>query len=222
MKEIEQELNIPELRAAFLRYTKEAFGRLPPIDRARILDIGCGTGSCMLELAALTNAELIGVDIDAAALNRLRRQIETRGLSNRLTAIHCSLLEVDFPDESFDILWEEGALHLIDTQKALRQCRRLLKPNGFLVVAETLNWFESTKASLSEYGFGLVEPVLWTKGCWWTEYYEPLQERLARLRERYGGTRDLSELERYDAEVDMVKSDLAKTDCGHFILRRTS
>jgi ubiquinone/menaquinone biosynthesis C-methylase UbiE len=218
MSAIRNELNIPELRSAFLRYTTKAFGKLPPIAHASILDIGCGTGSSMLALAALCNADIFGIDIDEAALSELRRKIDDHGLSNRLHVINRSLLEVDFPDETFDLLWEEGALHLVDTRKALRQCRRLLKPKGFLVLGETLEWFESTKSIFAEYGFALVERVLWSKGCWWTEYYAPLQERLQNVRKKVDGTSDLAELARYDAEIAMVKSDVTKTDCAHFIM----
>ena len=55
---------IEELRANFIRYTKKAFRMLPKLDRPRILDIGCGSGAPTIELARLSDGEIIGIDID--------------------------------------------------------------------------------------------------------------------------------------------------------------
>ena len=62
-REIELEINADQLRLTFLKYTKKAFEMLPQINKPRILDIGCGSGVPTLELARLSNGEIIGIDI---------------------------------------------------------------------------------------------------------------------------------------------------------------
>lgn len=59
-----------------LEYTCRAFQMLPPMHRPRILDIGCGKGGPTLELARLSHGEVIGMDPDHSALNRLSQRVE--------------------------------------------------------------------------------------------------------------------------------------------------
>ncbi|HJX03327.1 MAG TPA: class I SAM-dependent methyltransferase, partial [Dehalococcoidia bacterium] len=58
-------------RKRLLKYTRKAFQLLPQLDHPRILDIGCGSGVPTLELARLSNGEIVAVDNDAGALQIL-------------------------------------------------------------------------------------------------------------------------------------------------------
>ena len=60
------ELDRDGLRSHFNTFTRQAFQRLPKLNRPRILDIGCGTGVPALELASLSDGEIFGIDIDEA------------------------------------------------------------------------------------------------------------------------------------------------------------
>jgi len=51
------------LRDDLRKYTRQAFHMLPRLDEPRILDIGCGPGASTLELARLSQGEIIGIDI---------------------------------------------------------------------------------------------------------------------------------------------------------------
>jgi cyclopropane fatty-acyl-phospholipid synthase-like methyltransferase len=103
-------LGAEELRAGFLKYTREAYTLLPAMDHPRVLDIGCGSGAATMEIVRLGGGEVVGIDTDASALSELRRRLEARGIGDRVEARNVSLFDVDFPDESFDLLWEEGVL----------------------------------------------------------------------------------------------------------------
>ena len=74
-REIEIENYAEQLRKTFLKYTRKAFETLPKLDEPRILDIGCGSGIPTLELAGLSNVEIIGIDIDQSALDELDKKI---------------------------------------------------------------------------------------------------------------------------------------------------
>jgi ubiquinone/menaquinone biosynthesis C-methylase UbiE len=41
---------------------------------------------------------------------------------------------MDFPEESFDIIWAEGSKSVIGFQQGIKKWYRFLKPRGFLVV----------------------------------------------------------------------------------------
>ena len=60
---------------------------LPQLDKPQILDIGCGSGFPTMELARLSNGEIIGIDIDQHSLDRLTRRIEQAGFSDRVIGI---------------------------------------------------------------------------------------------------------------------------------------
>ena len=121
------------------QYTARAFKMLPRLESPRILDIGCGPGGPTIELARLSGGHVIGIDIHQPYLDRLSQKIEEAGLSDRVEALNCSMFEMTFPDESFDIIWAEGSIYLIGFERGLREWRRFIKPNGFLVVHE-MTW----------------------------------------------------------------------------------
>lgn len=219
-REIERQLDIQELRKGFLSYTRNAYELLPSRKWPRVLDIGCGRGEVTLELARLTSGDVVGLDIDDTAFSDLRATIEREGLSTRVIIEQGSLFDVKFPDRSFDLLWEEGVLHILDPMRSIPLCGRLLKRGGFLVTAETVDWFEGKLQFFGACGFELVERMLWPKRIWWNDYYGPLEERIRLLREQHGGSRDLSELDQYAKEIKRVKADPEKFDCGHILFHK--
>jgi ubiquinone/menaquinone biosynthesis C-methylase UbiE len=216
--EIQRYIN--ELRDGFLTYTRKAYRLLPEMARPRVLDIGCGTGAQTMELARLGDAEIVGIDIDGAALDELNLEIERQGLSDRIQSVRCSLTETDFPHESFDILWEEGVLHILDVKRSLTECRRLLKPGGFLVMNETLKWFHTNLQVFPAFGFKVVNHFNLPPGIWWTDYYEPLEKRIAELRKKDLGSRELELLARHEREIEMVGKNPAEIDCAFYIVHK--
>jgi len=119
-----------------IKYTKKAFKMIPYVDKPKILDIGCGTGVPTLELAILSGGKVIGLDINQESLNDLERKAKQFNLSNRVKTIKCSMFEMNFPDEYFDIIWSEGAIFLIGFKKALKGWRKFIRLEGFLVIHE--------------------------------------------------------------------------------------
>ncbi|MBN2150586.1 MAG: class I SAM-dependent methyltransferase, partial [Candidatus Lokiarchaeota archaeon] len=61
-----------------------AFHSLPRMVKPSILDAGCGTGVCTLELARLTDGIVTGIDVDPAALAKLDLKIHRGGLAGRM------------------------------------------------------------------------------------------------------------------------------------------
>ena len=112
------QLGKDKIRKRLLKYTRKAFRMLPQMDRPRILDIGCGSGIPTLELARLSHGEVMGIDIDQPALDEFNRKIKKAGLTDQIKAVNCSMFDIDFPDESFDIVWSEGSIYAIGFESA--------------------------------------------------------------------------------------------------------
>jgi ubiquinone/menaquinone biosynthesis C-methylase UbiE len=166
-KEFLFNLNLDSFRKCFNKYTRKAFQTLPELEKPRILDIGCGSGVPTMELAKLSDGEIIGIDIDQDLLDQLSRKIEQEGLTNRVKAIKCSLLDIKFPDNSFDIIWAEGSITTLGVEKSLRGWNRLLKPKGFLVIHDEIKHFFEKRHIVASCGYKLIEHFSLPEEAWW-------------------------------------------------------
>lgn len=205
--QVHHDLQEDQLRARFLPYTRQAFQLLPRLDHPAILDIGCGTGVPTLELARLSTGLVIGVDIDQACLDELARKAASAGLAGRVTTLNQSLFQLEFPDESFDLLWAEGSIAVIGFERGLREWRRLLKPAGFMGIHDERGDLSQKLSAIQGCGYELLGQVVIAGETWWREYYEPVERRITALREQYprdpGARAALAAKER---EVELVKN----------------
>src|SRR5690349_16994706 len=72
-----------------------------------VLDVGCGTGSWLIELAhtAPTIQRLVGVDISSKMVMYARTLAEAQGVSDRVSFREMDALRLlDFPTETFDLV----------------------------------------------------------------------------------------------------------------------
>jgi 2-polyprenyl-3-methyl-5-hydroxy-6-metoxy-1,4-benzoquinol methylase len=102
-----------------------------PRDRPiRLLDLGCGTGSLVIRLAAaLPTAVLNGVDVSAANIRAAQaQQMTTPGERMRFETANY----LDYAVEPFDVIVADGVMHLIpgDTAILLRKLTNDLVPGG--------------------------------------------------------------------------------------------
>ncbi|HZI19594.1 MAG TPA: class I SAM-dependent methyltransferase [Pyrinomonadaceae bacterium] len=104
-------------------------------DRAgglRVLEIGCGLGTDGARFAR-AGALYTGVDLTEAAISLARRRFELEGLAGEFRVADAERL--DFADESFDLVYSHGVLHHTpDTEAAVREVHRVLRPGGRAVV----------------------------------------------------------------------------------------
>jgi ubiquinone/menaquinone biosynthesis C-methylase UbiE len=221
-EEILKKLDADGLRSVFLKYTRNAFESIPEIDKPRILEIGCGTGIPTLELARLSNGEITGIDIDQGALDILNLKIKQEGLTSRVKVYNRSVYDTKFKENTFDIIWEEGVIHILDLKRALTECNRVLKQNGFLVTGEAIKWTGRKLKHFPRFGFKLIKEIPWEEGCWWNEYYRPLEEKINNLRIKYDNLDNIQEIQQHLMEIEMVKKDPPQFDCITYIMQKTN
>jgi ubiquinone/menaquinone biosynthesis C-methylase UbiE len=219
-KEILKELDAEGLRSVFLKYTREAFESIPKIDNPRILDLGCGTGTITLELVRLCNGEITSIDIDQNALDKLNQKIMEKELTDKVKVFNRSAYNTKFEDEIFDIIWEEGVIHLLDFKKAITECHRILKVNGYMISGEATNWADKKLKHFPNFGFKLLKQIPWARECWWKEYYAPLEKKINILRKKYVQIDDIEEVKRHLTEIEMVKKNTTGFECTTYILQK--
>lgn len=92
----------------------------------RVLEIDIGLGADHQRFAE-ADAELWAIDLTASAVEHTRQRLAAFGLASHLAVGVAERL--DFPDESFDLVYSLGVLHHSpDTPKAIAEVRRVLKP----------------------------------------------------------------------------------------------
>jgi len=224
------------------KYTRKAFQMLSKLDKPCILDIGCGSGGPTLELARLSRGEITGIDVNQTSLDRLARKIEKAGLADRVKAVNCSMFDMDFPDESFDIIWSEGSIWIIGFERGLREWRRFLKPRGFLVVHE-MTWLQpnlpkevydywkrfypriktvpENLEQISGCGCDLIGHFALPEDAWWILYYGPLEKRIKKLRAKYvNDPKALTILDNEQREIEIYKKSYKWYGSAFFVMQK--
>jgi ubiquinone/menaquinone biosynthesis C-methylase UbiE len=205
--------------------TREAFSLLAPLpERPLVLDVGCGTGAQTMELAKLTAGHVIALDIFEWALDRVAEKVVLAGLADRVHTTRQSMDAMNFHEETFDLIWSEGALYIMGFAEALTVCRTLLKPGGYLAASE-LSWFsddppdevlqfweagypdmrtvDDNLSVIAASGLELLGHFHLPESAWWDDYYTPMSKLLPSLRQKYAGSPDAMGMFE-DNEVEMA------------------
>jgi len=133
------------------------------------LDVGCGVGGPMRELARFTGARVTGVNINGYQVRKAREYNERARLADRCDVVEADFMSLPLEDGSLDAVYAfEATCHAPDKTALLRELFRVLKPGGKIGIYE---WCLTDRydASLAEHvkakqnieeGNGL--PDIWT------------------------------------------------------------
>ena len=108
---------------------------LSALDGLDVLEIGCGAGSHSA-LFARHGANMTSCDITFIRAAETQRKFELLGEYGETSkALQADAENLPFADASFDIVYSNGVLHhTLDTERAIGEVRRLLKPGGRAVI----------------------------------------------------------------------------------------
>lgn len=98
----------------------------------RVLEVGCGLGTDGAQFAK-AGANYTGIDLTEAAVELAKKRFEQFDLPGTFRVADAEGL--DFPDNSFDVVYSHGVLHHTpDTAGSIREIHRVLRPGGRAVV----------------------------------------------------------------------------------------
>jgi ubiquinone/menaquinone biosynthesis C-methylase UbiE len=119
-----------------------ALARAP--ETQRILDVGCGTGYLLRELAGRCSqaVELVGIDPAGGMIAAARAAAD----DDRLQWVEGTAEELPFPEAFFDLVVSTTSFdHWADQQAGLAECARVLVPGGWLVLTDLFSgWLTPT------------------------------------------------------------------------------
>ena len=177
---------------------------------SRVADFGCGIGTSALVLAqCLPQARVLALDSHAPFIERVEIEASTRGLGERISAVVGDMADpppLDGLVGGFDLIWSESAIYSIGRANAFSYWRPLLTTDGWLVFSDIV-WQSQPAArsdmasafwakeypdiatppdvmvELTAAGYNPLEPVTCPRKAW-SNYYEPLRDRLRLLANR--------------------------------------
>lgn len=104
-------------------FAEDVLGRRAP---GRFLDIGCGLGFFIDGIRKHSGWEVCGIEFAASVVDFAKKELGLDVRQGELSDMH-------FPDQRFDYVQVRNVLeHVRDPMTLLRECRRILKPDGVL------------------------------------------------------------------------------------------
>lgn len=178
-----------------------------PREAPDILDIGCGNGiHTMLLAREFSNAKIIAIDNHQGFVEELNNKVSSMGWSDRVSGKCISMFDMNFDEESFDLIWSEGAIYIAGFERGLKEWKKFLKEDGFLICSEVswivdnpsdeisafweeeypqIDTIENKIKQIEAAGYTYQGHFVLPSRDWTDNYYDPLQANLDRMLEKY-------------------------------------
>jgi len=131
------------------------FAREHPGERLRILEVACGTGRTLAQIAAtLPRHQYVGVDLSPFYLEKAREDLRE---VPEVTLLAENSEHLPFVDGYFDVVTSVYLFHELPRaarRRALAEMVRVLKPGGVLVVEDSAQLSEAADLDFFLRGFG--------------------------------------------------------------------
>ena len=105
-----------------------------------ILDIGCGPGGWVLDVAReYPEKQVVGIDISTLMVEYARYQAYIQGLNNISFRVMNALEPLDFRDSSFDMVnvrFISGFMPPVVWSRLMQECLRIMPPGGVVRLTE--------------------------------------------------------------------------------------
>ncbi len=127
----------------------------------RVLDVGCGMGGSSVHLARHFGQRVTGITLSPVQRMWAATGARMSGVSGSTEFLRADAEQVDFPAESFDVVWSiECTEHLFDKPAFFRKAARWLKPGGQIAICAWLAGEEPLSAPARQQVFDVCEGFL--------------------------------------------------------------
>lgn len=111
------------------------------LPRARIIDVGCGTGHRVIPIAKHFGVkEYVGLDHSTASLSVAKALAEELNFK-QATLVEGDIFNLPYPDEAFDIVISQGVLHhTSEPYRGFKELVRVCRPGAFVNIYLYNKW----------------------------------------------------------------------------------
>jgi SAM-dependent methyltransferase len=124
---------------------------------SRVLDVGCGVATTAIEIAERFGAKVTAVDIAPLMLDRAIENATAARVSDRVTVQAGDILDLPFPDNSFDVVIAEAVTMFVNRARATAELARVTRPGGRVLATEFF-WRQPPSHEAREIFMGQVCP----------------------------------------------------------------
>ena len=119
-------------------WRKKAINKLSKGHPQLVLDVATGTADVAIETARrLQPKKIVGLDISSEMLEIGRQKIKKKGLDTIITLEEGDSEALPYPDHTFDAVTVAfGVRNFENLEKGLKEMKRVLKPDGQIVILE--------------------------------------------------------------------------------------
>lgn len=157
----------------------------------RVLDVGCGTGGWLMEMAKTYPMieKLVGGDISDKIIAYAQARAENLGLNNRVQFQTMDALRIlEFPAASFDLVNHRAGISWLrtwDWTKLLMEYQRVTRPGGIIRITENDAIVENNSPALTKLGAITLE-TFYNSGRVFAPTTNGLTGQLVRLMTQHG------------------------------------
>lgn len=112
----------------------ELLNKVGNISGKKVLIYGCGDGHGIDEFLEHGAEEIIGIDISESMIDKAKKRFK----NDNVKFIVMNAEDLEFPPETFDIVFGIAVLHHLFLEKAYKQLLKVLKPGGSAIFLEPL------------------------------------------------------------------------------------
>ncbi|MEX0950650.1 MAG: methyltransferase domain-containing protein [Gammaproteobacteria bacterium] len=142
------------IRDASRRTVAHMVKKLSALDKnAKVLDVGAGYGGSMRYLAKTVGCHCVALNLSEVENERNREMNREQGLDKLIDVVDASFEKLDYPDNSFDVVWSQDAiLHSDHREKVIAEVARVLKPGGEFIMTDPMQ--------ADDCPAGVLQPIL--------------------------------------------------------------
>lgn len=120
-------------------YYRTVFNKIGDLNGKIILDLGCGEGHWSIMLALkYPKARIFSIDVAENLIKFAKKRAEYNKVAKRVNFEVMPAEFLNYPDNSFDIVFGMAIIHHVDIKQASNELNRVIKSGGKAIFAEPL------------------------------------------------------------------------------------